>query len=409
MATNLEFNRGNSSHALRGLNNKELQSAATLSGGKSTAIENRVASLSSKEASVFLSNLKGKIHDRPGYLKLMHTEHNRTMAFETKSGLGALLTKNERRSETESALKGLFRALKLKPDQLQELNTKIANIGGDHLQARDAASIIEEALSLSRANELNPFPEPKTPPSAFVQGGAPQAMRPNGQNETRLGSNLASFRQISVGDVVVGGSARPGGNYLRNGATVSNVLKDIQDAGFTHILSLDQSERPAYTELKEGLKNTPLTHLQPPDLNIKDEVDDGEKKDLYEGSKPLSVAAFQSFKSEVEKISQGGGKVLVHCGAGAGRTGTMLASLILANLVEQSTPEYRTKFRENSHSKNYPLKIGNETIATTPLVRLAVETMRSSDKAFTGHESSLESKRELRLLEEYEKTLFAGS
>lgn len=42
MATNLEFNRGNSSYALRGLNNKELQSAATLSGGKSTAIENRV-------------------------------------------------------------------------------------------------------------------------------------------------------------------------------------------------------------------------------------------------------------------------------------------------------------------------------------------------------------------------------
>jgi hypothetical protein len=87
MANKLEFTRGaSSSHTGRGLNNNELQSVATLSGGKRTAIENRVASLSSKEASVFLSNLKGKIHDRPGYLKLMHTEHNCMMAFETKSG-----------------------------------------------------------------------------------------------------------------------------------------------------------------------------------------------------------------------------------------------------------------------------------------------------------------------------------
>ena len=401
MATNLEFNRGNSSYALRGLNNKELQSAATLSGGKSTAIENRVASLSSKEASVFLSNLRGKIHDRPGYLKLMHTEHNRTMAFETKSGLGALLTKNERRSETESALKGLFRALKLKPEQLQELNTKIANIGGDHLQARDAASIIEEALKFSGMKEQNPTNSASAP----IKLGTIQASQPKNEVETRLAKNLDAFRTISVDGIEIGGSARPAGtNYLKHGTSVSDVLNDIKSAGFTHILSLDQSERPEYTELKESIKNAGLQHLAPDELDIADAgFATGNETKLYEKSKPLDVNSLKAFKSQVDTIKEQKGKMLVHCGAGAGRTGTMLASLLLADLVKNN-PEYKRSARRNQPIDLY----GEVTTQTTPLVAKAIETLRQADKNFTGQEKSVETEPEVRLLEAYEKELFAN-
>lgn len=401
MATNLEFNRGNSTYALRGLNNNELQSAATLKGGKSTAIENRVASLSSKEASVFLSNLRGKIHDRPGYLKLMHTEHNRTMAFETKSGLGSLFTKNERRSETESALKGLFRALKLKDDQLKDLNSRLSNLGGDHLQARDAASIIEEALKFSQMKEQSPTNSASAP----IQLGTIQASQPKNEVETRLAKNLDAFRTISVGGIEIGGSARPAGaTYLKNGTSVSDVLNDIKSAGFTHILSVDQSERPEYSELKEGIKSVDLQHLAPEELDIADAgFATGNETKLYEKSKPLDVNALKAFKSQVDKVKAENGKMLVHCGAGAGRTGTMLASLLLADLVKNNGDSKR------SVRKEHPVDLHEGEAYTTPLVAMAIETLRKADTAFTGKAKSVETELEVRLLEIYEKELFANA
>lgn len=404
MATPISANRGHQLHGIKGLTGSEIGSLKgdSFVAKKSSLIESKVkAGLSRPEARDLLSSLKVKIKGREGFLKLMHTEHSsKTLSFETKSGISSFFTRNERRSETEGALKGAFRALGLNDEQFLELNQMLDSHSKDaHLEVKDVVPIIEKALEFFKAKQINPFPEPKTPANSFVKGPI-VPMSSQGKTEENLCNSLTSFRKIKIGDTEVGGSARPAGSNLKHEATVSNVLKDIQEAGFTHILSLDQSDRPAYTELKEEIQNTFLTHLQPSKLNIKDEVDDGESKDLYEGSQKLSVDSFEALKSEVDKVAAEGGKVLIHCGAGAGRTGTMLASLVLADLVSRRANDYLP-----NKSGLYPIQIGNKTFGTTPLVRLAIETVRQADKSFTGNGFSVESERELKLLQDYEKAL----
>ena len=405
MATNLEFNRGTVFHAARGLDTKTLQRVEGNADAKSAAIKSKVQSTFGKpEATELLTDLKGKIQNRKGYLKLMHTEHeSRTMAFETKSGLGALFTKNKRQAETVAALKGLFSKLNLEPEQMDALNTELSSIGDNPLSARAAAQIIQKALNFSEANELAAVPQKLS--FSPVRNGNIQANKPKDEVETRLGQNLDAFRTISVGDIEIGGSARPAGaTSLKNGTSVSDVLTDIKSAGFTHILSLDQSERSEYTEMKEGLESAGLTHLAPDELDIADAgFATGDETKLYEKSKPLDVNALKAFKSQVDTIKEQKGKMLVHCGAGAGRTGTMLASLLLAELVKNN-PEYKRSAR-----RNQPLDLyGEVTTQTTPLVAKAIETLRQADKNFTGQEKSVETEPEVRLLEAYEKELFAN-
>jgi hypothetical protein len=416
MATNLEIKRTYISPVAKGLSNQEIQQANNDKGGINGAIEKRVSSLraSSKEASSILTTLHGKLQNRTGFLKLMHTQHSsRTLAFETKSGFSAFFTKKERRSETEAALKGLFEFLDLKPEQLNHLNQALEQIGGNHLDVSKTAVIIKQAMDYERTNSANTLSnQQEKQPVAMVQGDPPKALEPNGECERRLGSELKAFRKISVGGIEIGGSARPLRGGLKNQATATDVLEDIQEAGFTHVLSLDQSKQYGHEELKAELsKHQKLTHLEPKELNIRDMFEaqnaaNGENQDPYAGSVALSVGAFQKFKSLVEDVSQNGGKVLVHCGAGSGRTGTMLASLVLADLVKRNPSAGNRPLKKDS-SVEIIDEGGTQSISTTTLVAEAIAIMRKADKAFAKNveTESVESEAEVRLLEDYQRAL----
>jgi hypothetical protein len=404
MATKLEFNRGGFSPAAKGLTESQLPNVGD-DEARSKAVEGKITSLHLQkgEVSQFLGRLQGKIQSRSGYLKLMHTEHDRTMAFETKSGLGALFTKNKRQLETKYALKGLFSKLNLNSEQIKTLDEMLRLTDKTPLKAKEAAGIINLAITFSGSNPVQSTLNNSAPPS--IQLSTIQAGQPKNEFERRLATNLDAFRTISVDGIEIGGSARPAGtDYLKPGTSVSDVLSDIKSAGFTHILSLDQSERPEYTELKEGITSAGLKHLDPDELDIADAgFATGNETKLYEKSKPLDVNALKKFKLQVDDIKEKDGKILVHCGAGAGRTGTMLASLLLADLVKNN-PGYKRSARKNQHLDLY----GDVTTQTTPLVAKAIETLRQADKNFTEQEKSVETEREVRLLEDYEKELFAN-
>jgi hypothetical protein len=416
MATNIEIKRAYISSGAKGLSHQEIQQANSDKGGISGAIKTHVKSLRAApiEASGILTTLHGKLQNRTGFLKLMHTQHsNRTLSFETKSGFSALFTKKERRSETVAALNGLFESLGLKPEQLNDLKQKLDEIGGKHLDVSKTAVIIKQAIDYERTNSANTLSnQQEKQPVAMVQGDPPKALEPNGECERRLGSNLKAFRKISVGGIEIGGSARPLRGGLINQATATDVLEDIQGAGFTHVLSLDQSKQHGHEELKAELsKHKNLTHLELKELNIRDMFEaknaaNGENQDPYAGSVELSVEAFQKFKSLVEDVSQNGGRVLVHCGAGSGRTGTMLASLVLADLVKRN-PSAGNRPPKKDSSVDIIDEGGTQSISTTALVADAIAIMRKADKAFAKNveTESVESEAEVRLLEDYQTAL----
>lgn len=415
MATPLSFNRGNHAHTIKGLTGNQIKSEKAKAGvfvdNKSSLIENKVAGLAKTEATALLTTLKGKIQDRKGFLKLMHTEHpSKTLSFETKSGISSFFTRkvtgNERRSETEGALKGAFKALKLNNEQLSELSKMLASHSETaHLEVQDVVPIIGKALEFAKANEIKPTTSPVPQYAPVAVGEPPKALKPQGECEARLGSNLKAFRKISVGGIEIGGSARPLGDKLKNGATFENVISDIQEAGFTHILSLDQSKQYGHDQLKSKLaEHAPqLTHLNPEGLNIRDMFEEG--SGAYADSKEMSVEAFKEFKTQVENLSKDGKKVLVHCGAGSGRTGTMMASLVLADLIKREAPMGQTPKR-NQYVEVMDTE-GRKDIITTPLVARAIQILRDADTSFSKDVAtpSVESSDEVKLLEEYEKAL----
>jgi len=99
------------------------------------------------------------------------------------------------------------------------------------------------------------------------------------------------------------GSARPG----RYEPLVSDLHK-VAAQGITAIVSLTETplEKSAVQETGFQHRHIPVIDFQPP-----------------------SVSQMDEFVSFVDKVRAEGGKVLVHCAAGVGRTGTMLAAYLV--------------------------------------------------------------------------------
>ncbi|MCC5877512.1 MAG: dual specificity protein phosphatase family protein [Candidatus Sumerlaeia bacterium] len=108
-----------------------------------------------------------------------------------------------------------------------------------------------------------------------------------------------------VVDDVLAGSALPG-----DWGNLADDLQEARDSGITAIVSLTEKSLPAAVFKEYG-----LDHLHLP----------------IEDFTPPTMEQVKRFVAYVNKIKEGGkGSTLVHCRAGIGRTGTMLACYLVS-------------------------------------------------------------------------------
>ncbi|WP_133131348.1 hypothetical protein [Legionella yabuuchiae] len=128
-------------------------------------------------------------------------------------------------------------------------------------------------------------------------------------------------------------------------------------------------------------------------------------------TEPIDPAVYDAVYEAVTAAQQAGKKIAIHCGAGDGRTGTALSSLKIRELLEKTYRENPENFdapqkkTEKVHVHFGAEKTGKaDDVAVTPLVKQAIESIRSNDNP--GHHS-VESPNDVRTLLNYEMHLRA--
>ena len=190
------------------------------------------------------------------------------------------------------------------------------------VQQAQAANVDEEDSQLAGIPPVPDLRAHKTPADEF------------------LAAHLVNYRTMNILGTVVGGGARPAGEYLL-GATQDEVLAKIKEAGFTTILSIDQN-RDSHG-LTAAVKKAGLNHeiddtYEFPDWNFA-------PRDLY-----------SNIKDFIELKAAEGERVFIHCGAGNGRTGAVLSALVLSDLIEgeRSRREEAGEGFDQGHYANLP-------------------------------------------------------
>lgn len=199
------------------------------------------------------------------------------------------------------------------------------------VQARQVATEVQQAQAANVDEENAPLTG--IPP-------VPDLRAPQGPADVFLATHLVNYRKMNILGTVVGGGARPAGDYLI-GASQDDVLAQIKAAGFTTVLSIDQGLDSQ--GLTEAINKAGLNH----------EIDDNfDFPDWEYAPKGL----YSDIKDFIEAKAAQGERVFIHCGAGNGRTGTVLSALVLSDLIagEQSRRQEAGENFDQGHYANVP-------------------------------------------------------
>ena len=113
-----------------------------------------------------------------------------------------------------------------------------------------------------------------------------------------------SARWDFVIEGVVAGMAHPG-----RGEVLRKRLRELTDAGFTGVVSLSASAPAPEAVAEAGLQHL---HVPVPDFSAP------------------SVGELDRIMGFIDSVAEAGGATIVHCTSGHGRTGTVLASCLVA-------------------------------------------------------------------------------
>ncbi len=231
---------------------------------------------------------------------------------------------------------------------------------------------IKEKLDQIRFNDL----ASKTEDVSALKGN--QVNSPNFKN---LPTNYRGFViNIDGSDIKIGGMAHPV-RYNMN-KNLNDLTEDLTKMGFKTMISLDEG---SLNEIDQAWskKNGEGNHH---DVIIKD-------------FQAPTKEQYDELYNLVKNAKQGG--VMVHCGEGFGRTGTMLASLALRQIfrekVQKNTNDgnkYKFERTELLHLGHYG---GNKDVLVTPLVKEAIDFIRNSKECLENvqKENSVENEKQI--------------
>ena len=170
------------------------------------------------------------------------------------------------------------------------------------------------------------------------------------------------------------GMARPD----RGGHNIEESMEFLKDQAIDVIISLDYKKiyDSAATSVRIDYRNMHIPDFQPPTIQ--------QCNDIYD---------------MVQECSRSNTTVAIHCGAGHGRTGTVLAAMKLRERIEQNP------LMDEHQSQSSMLRVGhyggNKFITCTPLVREAVDYIRQANDS----EGSVEIGKQIEMLTAYQTYL----
>lgn len=344
-------------------------SQGSTEANRSARIENvkaQIGKLSEQGARGLLTDISTMTANKRGYLRLDGSggKGGGQLQFSPRWNLN--MFRSAKTEVTRAALEALFDRAKLDKSSLDTLFPQIAGNGqGSATTAPISNRQVSEAINRAIGDAQT----------------AEQA-----QGHQALQRALQQYRTVQFDGRQVGGAARPHGYYIY-GATQAETFDQLRKAGYNTILSIDDGSET--TEMKKSVPKE-FRHETGPQFVIKDFTHP-------------SIRTLVQIKDFVDSAHREDGKVLIHCGAGAGRTGTVLASLVLADLVKQERVG-KLDYSVADAAKNivsveveWSHEDGDanlfdraKTIPVPKIVADAINTVRQADEATTHKEQSVE-------------------
>jgi hypothetical protein len=241
-----------------------------------------------------------------------------------------------------------------------------------------------------------------------------------GLARAELKDSLDMYRSITFRGVEVGGGARPAGSYLKNTDSTAEVYAQLHTAGYRTILSIDSSKETneMHADVPSDLKFQRFFHWAPlAESDLAAELDSPlEPTDYGDGSAyvvgDFSAPTLEALMGAVDMVaeaSQEGEPVFIHCGGGAGRTGTFLAALMIVDQLSQARQK-DPKFDPRSEPQvEFLLETsgwGDTKGPAYPFVANIIKDLRQQDNSRQGY-PSVETEGQLKVLNEFLERLSA--
>jgi hypothetical protein len=332
---------------------------------RSARIDNvkaEIGKLTEQEARGVLMDIRTMTGNKRGYLRLDGSggKGGGQLQFSPRWNLNVF--RSAKTEVTRAALEALFERANLDKSSLEALFPQNAgNAKGSAATAPISNRLASEAITLAFANS---------------QAAAHQALQ----------NSLQQYRAVQVDGRPVGGAARPHGSYL-HGMSPADTFEQLRAAGYNTILSIDNEPETAdmARSIPQGFRH-----------------ENGSQYAIADFHYP-TISTLAQIKRFVDSAHQNGDKVLIHCGAGAGRTGTVLASLVLADLVKEErarNPGYssvdagKTVADVGVEYSHQPGNASASKIATTikapKIVADAIQIVRQADQDTAHKDQSVE-------------------